>query len=87
MRAPERLRITGGAIHDPANGVDGETRDVCIEGGKIVDSLPAGAPTLDDMFDHGKEPTWFALSMTLTGATGVLIGGALVKKLPLGSAR
>ena len=47
----------------------------------------AGAPTLEDMFDHGKEPTWFALSMTLTGATGVLIGGALVKKLPLGSAR
>jgi formylmethanofuran dehydrogenase subunit A len=47
MSAPERLRITGGTVHDPANGVDGETRDICIEGGKIVDSLPAGAPTLD----------------------------------------
>jgi formylmethanofuran dehydrogenase subunit A len=42
-----RLRITGGAVHDPANGVDGEARDICIEDGRIVGSLPAGAPTLD----------------------------------------
>jgi formylmethanofuran dehydrogenase subunit A len=34
-------------VHDPANGVDGETRDICIEDGRIVASLPAGAPTLD----------------------------------------
>jgi formylmethanofuran dehydrogenase subunit A len=47
VSAPERLRITGGAVHDPANGVDGETRDICIEGGRIVERLPAGAPTLD----------------------------------------
>ncbi|HEU4564493.1 MAG TPA: formylmethanofuran dehydrogenase subunit A [Gemmatimonadaceae bacterium] len=44
---PERLRITGGAVYDPANGVDGEVRDVCIEDGRIVASLPDGAPTLD----------------------------------------
>ena len=42
-----RLRIAGGAIHDPANGVDGEVRDLCIEDGRIVADLPAGAPTLD----------------------------------------
>jgi formylmethanofuran dehydrogenase subunit A len=42
-----RLRIVGGAVHDPANGVDGEERDVCIADGRIVASLPAGAPTLD----------------------------------------
>jgi formylmethanofuran dehydrogenase subunit A len=42
-----RLRIVGGALHDPANGVDGEERDVCIEDGKVVASLPDGAPTLD----------------------------------------
>lgn len=47
MSAPVRLRITGGAVHDPANGVDGETRDICIEDGRIVESLPAGAPALD----------------------------------------
>ena len=47
MSAPERLRIVGGAVHDPANGVDGEIRDVCIEAGRIVERLPAGAPTLD----------------------------------------
>ncbi|MEP6689075.1 MAG: formylmethanofuran dehydrogenase subunit A [Gemmatimonadales bacterium] len=47
MSGPERLRITGGAVHDPANGIDGEVRDVCIEGGRIVERLPSGAPTLD----------------------------------------
>jgi formylmethanofuran dehydrogenase subunit A len=42
-----RLRIVGGALHDPANGVDGELRDLCIEEGRVVASLPDGAPTLD----------------------------------------
>lgn len=41
------LRITGGTVHDPANGVDGVVRDICIQDGRIVDSLPAGAPRLD----------------------------------------
>ncbi|MDQ2931580.1 MAG: formylmethanofuran dehydrogenase subunit A [Gemmatimonadota bacterium] len=41
-----QLRITGGAIHDPANGVDGDVRDICIDGGRIVASLPTGAPVL-----------------------------------------
>ena len=41
-----RLRITGGAVHDPANGIDGEVRDICIENGRIVASLPAEAPVL-----------------------------------------
>ncbi|HEY9480428.1 MAG TPA: amidohydrolase family protein [Gemmatimonadaceae bacterium] len=41
------LRITGGEVYDPANGVDGEVRDICIEDGRIVASLPAGTPTLD----------------------------------------
>jgi formylmethanofuran dehydrogenase subunit A len=41
-----RLRITGGAVHDPANGVDGDVRDICIENGRIVASLPAEAPVL-----------------------------------------
>ena len=42
-----RLRIVGGTVHDPANGIDGEVRDICIEDGRIVGSLPDGAPTLD----------------------------------------
>jgi formylmethanofuran dehydrogenase subunit A len=41
-----RLRITGGAVHDPASGIDGEVRDICIENGRIVASLPAEAPVL-----------------------------------------
>ena len=47
MSTPDRLRITGGTVYDPANGVDGEVRDVCIEAGRIVEQLPAGAPSLD----------------------------------------
>ena len=39
MAGPDRLRIVGGAVHDPANGVDGEVRDVCIEDGRIVASI------------------------------------------------
>jgi formylmethanofuran dehydrogenase subunit A len=42
-----QLRIVGGSVHDPTNGVDGEVRDVCIEDGRIVEQLPDGAPTLD----------------------------------------
>ena len=47
MSGPERLRITGGTVHDPANGIDGQVRDVYIEAGRIVERLPDGAPTLD----------------------------------------
>ncbi|HXH24386.1 MAG TPA: formylmethanofuran dehydrogenase subunit A [Vicinamibacterales bacterium] len=41
------LRISGGAVYDPANGVDGEIRDICIEGGRIVADVPAGSPRID----------------------------------------
>ncbi|MGH7674941.1 MAG: formylmethanofuran dehydrogenase subunit A [Gemmatimonadales bacterium] len=47
MTGSARLRITGGAVYDPANGIDGEVRDVCMEQGRIVDQLPADAPRLD----------------------------------------
>jgi len=41
-----QLRITVGAIHDPANGIDGDVRDICVDGGRIVASLPSDAPAL-----------------------------------------
>ncbi len=41
------LRITGGTVHDPANGVDGVVRDICIADGQVVADLPPGAPALD----------------------------------------
>jgi formylmethanofuran dehydrogenase subunit A len=47
MSGTSQLRITGGTIHDPANGVDGEVRDICIEDGRVVQSLPEEAPRLD----------------------------------------
>jgi formylmethanofuran dehydrogenase subunit A len=47
MSATGRLRIMGGTVHDPANRVDGEVRDICIEDGRVVASVPAGAPAID----------------------------------------
>jgi len=47
VTTPERLRLTSGTVYDPANGVDGVVRDVCIEAGRIVAELPVGAPRLD----------------------------------------
>ena len=47
MTTPSRLRIAGGTVYDPANGVDGAVQDVCIEGDRIVAELPAGVPRLD----------------------------------------
>ena len=47
MSAPSRLRIAGGTVHDPANRVDGEVRDICIEDGRVVPSVPDGAPRID----------------------------------------
>ena len=47
MSATSRLRITGGTVHDPANRVDGEVRDICIEDGRVVASVPDGVPTID----------------------------------------
>jgi len=36
------LRITGGKVYDPANGVDGVIKDVCIAGGRIVAQVEGG---------------------------------------------
>jgi formylmethanofuran dehydrogenase subunit A len=36
------LRITGGTVYDPANGVHGEVRDVCLDGGRVVASGEGG---------------------------------------------
>jgi formylmethanofuran dehydrogenase subunit A len=36
------LRITGGKVYDPANGVNGEVRDVCVRDGRIVADVDGG---------------------------------------------
>ena len=41
------LRIAGGQVYDPANGVDGDVRDICVSAGRIVADVPAGAPRID----------------------------------------
>ena len=35
-----QFRIAGGTVYDPANGIDGEVRDVCIDAGRIVADVP-----------------------------------------------
>jgi formylmethanofuran dehydrogenase subunit A len=41
------IRISGGAVHDPANHVDGEIRDVCLKDGKVVDDVGPDARRID----------------------------------------
>ncbi len=41
------IRIAGGAIHDPANDVDGEIRDLCLEDGKVVSEVGPDARRID----------------------------------------
>src|SRR5918998_455995 len=41
------LRIAQGRVYDPANGIDGEVRDVCLDGGSVVEELPPSAPRID----------------------------------------
>jgi formylmethanofuran dehydrogenase subunit A len=36
------LRITGGKVYDPANGIDGQVRDVCISDGRIISQVEGG---------------------------------------------
>jgi formylmethanofuran dehydrogenase subunit A len=36
------LRITGGKVYDPANGVDGVVRDICVTDGRIVPHVDGG---------------------------------------------
>ncbi|MBV9605024.1 MAG: formylmethanofuran dehydrogenase subunit A [Solirubrobacterales bacterium] len=41
------IRISGGAVHDPANDVDGAVRDVCLKDGKVVEDVGPGARRID----------------------------------------
>jgi formylmethanofuran dehydrogenase subunit A len=45
--SPGTIRIRGGAVHDPARGTRGEVADICIADGRVVASLPPGAPEFD----------------------------------------
>ena len=36
------LRITGGKVYDPAHGIHGEVKDICIEDGKVVANVEGG---------------------------------------------
>jgi formylmethanofuran dehydrogenase subunit A len=42
-----QLRIAGGTVYDPANGVDGEVRDLCIDAGRFVSGVAEDARTID----------------------------------------
>src|SRR5436190_16889157 len=36
------LRITGGKVYDPAHGIDGAVKDICIADGKVVADVQGG---------------------------------------------
>ena len=42
------LRIINGKVYDPANGIDGVVKELCMDdSGRLVDSVDAGARTID----------------------------------------
>ncbi len=41
------IRISGGAVYDPTNHIDGEIRDVCLKDGKVVDDVGPDARRVD----------------------------------------
>ena len=43
----DALRLAGGTVYDPANGVDGVVAAVCVEGGRIVATVPDTARRID----------------------------------------
>lgn len=47
------IKLTGGKVYDPANGVDGEVRDIFIEDGRIVSPEP-NAKIAHEYALHGK---------------------------------
>lgn len=41
------IKISGGKVYDPANGIDGEVRDIWIQDGRVIDK-PVGADVKPD---------------------------------------
>ncbi|MCK5188919.1 MAG: amidohydrolase family protein, partial [Methylococcales bacterium] len=41
------IRIKNGKVYDPINNVDGEIKDICIQNGKIVDTVPSDSQCID----------------------------------------
>lgn len=41
------LRIINGTVYDPANGIDGAVREICVQGGRIVERIDGPAEILD----------------------------------------
>ncbi len=41
------LRIVNGRVYDPANNIDGEVRELCIQDGRIVATVPSEAKCID----------------------------------------
>ena len=44
----ECIQLAGGKVHDPANGIDGEVRDLYVEQGRMVET-PSSSPRKIDV--------------------------------------
>ena len=68
------LRIAGGRVYDPANGIAGEVRDVCVEDGKIVADVAADARRIDARATTTADAARVAFA---TAADGIEVAGTV----------
>ena len=68
------LRIAGGTVYDPANGIDGDVRDICIDDGRIVADVAADAPRASTRAEWSSCPA--AWTCTAHVASGPSTGAA-----------
>ncbi|MEW8046404.1 MAG: amidohydrolase family protein, partial [Candidatus Thiodiazotropha sp.] len=82
------IKLTGGKLYDPANGVNGDTRDIYIRDGRIVDP-PADSETIHRSYSlDGKIVMAGAIDMhTHIGGGKVNIARTMLPEDQRGSAR
>ena len=62
------LRIINGRVYDPTNGIDGEVREICIQGGKVGVKLPV------DEQEVGGKALPFEATLLHQGQGAVVLG-------------
>ena len=56
------IKLTGGKVYDPANGVDGDVRDIYVRDGRIVAAAAQRAQSIEEYDAAAAASSWPAAS-------------------------